>query len=108
AILFAVSSNGKHGLRRTAADKRKAVMALLLDSVWSKWSDNFIAGKAVVSGHTVTKIRQELVSQGSIPEAGKTRLVQRCGTIYEMDTSPIGERQSTAQAVSPIQKSSPP
>lgn len=59
AILFAVGSNDKHGLRRTNADKHKAVEALLADADWAPNSDRWIAGKANVSHTLVAKIRLE-------------------------------------------------
>ncbi len=43
AVLYSVGANAKHGLRRTNADKRRAVMRLLEDSEWSQWSNNEIA-----------------------------------------------------------------
>lgn len=49
AILAAVSDNADHGLRRSVADKRKAVMTLVNDEEWSKRSANWIAETARVS-----------------------------------------------------------
>jgi ParB-like chromosome segregation protein Spo0J len=43
AILFAVGANATHGLRRTNADKRRAVLTLLHDPEWRQWSDSEIA-----------------------------------------------------------------
>src|SRR5262245_29114813 len=43
AILFAVGANAAHGLRRTNADKRRAVLTLLKDPEWRGWSDSEIA-----------------------------------------------------------------
>ena len=40
AVLRATSVNSKHGMRRTYADKRKAVMTLLDDFEWSQWSNS--------------------------------------------------------------------
>ncbi len=37
AILYSVGANAKHGLRRTNADKRRAVMTLLDDPEWRTW-----------------------------------------------------------------------
>src|SRR5260221_8697050 len=37
ALLYAISANTDHGLRRTSADKRKAVALLLADPEWSLW-----------------------------------------------------------------------
>src|SRR5690349_9407734 len=40
AILFSVGANANHGLRRTGEDKRRAVLMLLNDEEWGKWSDS--------------------------------------------------------------------
>ena len=37
AILFSFGANHDHGLRRTVADKRKAVVAMLSDIEWQEW-----------------------------------------------------------------------
>ena len=42
AVLYSVGANAKHGLRRSNADKRRAVTTLLEDSEWSQWSNNAI------------------------------------------------------------------
>jgi uncharacterized ParB-like nuclease family protein len=55
AILHSVGANAKHGLRRSNADKRRAVMTLLQDEEWSKWSDRDIA-KACAVSHTMVAI----------------------------------------------------
>jgi hypothetical protein len=60
AILFSFSANGTHGLRRTAADKRKAVMAMLEDIEWQDWSDREIARQCCVSHPFVSAIRKEM------------------------------------------------
>ncbi len=38
AILHGIGANASHGLRRTQADKRRAVERLLRDEEWGKWS----------------------------------------------------------------------
>jgi len=45
AILHSVGANAAHGLRRTNADKRRAVEILLRDEEWSGWSNVVIAGR---------------------------------------------------------------
>ncbi len=57
AILFAAGANASHGLRRTNLDKRWAVMALLLDEEWQKWSISQIARICHVSNGLVEEIR---------------------------------------------------
>lgn len=60
AILFSFGANGTHGLRRTAADKRKAVITMLEDIEWQDWSDREIARQCCVSHPFVAALRKEL------------------------------------------------
>lgn len=62
AILFSVSANDTHGLRRTNADKRRAVETLLNDPEWSGWSDRVIAEHVGVSNPFVSGIRNQLLT----------------------------------------------
>ena len=57
AVLRATSVNCKHGMRRTYADKRKAVMTLLDDFEWSQWSNAEIARHCGVSPTFVANLR---------------------------------------------------
>ncbi len=66
AILHGIGSNASHGLRRTQADKRRAVERLLRDEEWSKWSDRKIAKLAKVDHKTVGKVRRDLLG-GEFP-----------------------------------------
>ena len=59
ARLHAVGANTTHGLRRTNADKRKAVLTLLADDEWRAWSDREIARHCSVDGKTVAKLRKD-------------------------------------------------
>jgi hypothetical protein len=63
AILHGVGSNAAHGLRRTQADKRRAVERLLKDPEWARWSDRKIAEVAKVDHKTVGAIRRELTGE---------------------------------------------
>ncbi len=63
AILFSFGANHDHGLRRTTADKRKAVIAMLSDIEWQDWSDREIARQCQVSHPLVATIRKELGAQ---------------------------------------------
>jgi hypothetical protein len=71
AILYAIGSNATHGLRRTQADKRRAVERLLRDPDWARWSDRKIAEIAKVDHKTVGTIRRELT--GEFPTAPMKR-----------------------------------
>ncbi len=57
AMLHAAGSNVAHGLRRTNADKRRAVNRLLDDPEWKKWNDSKIARRCGVSDKLVADIR---------------------------------------------------
>jgi hypothetical protein len=59
AMLHAASANASHGLRRTNADKRRAVLALLQDPEWSQWSDGEIARRCAVSQPFVSGLRKD-------------------------------------------------
>lgn len=62
AVLHSVGANAIHGLRLTPADKRRAVVRLLSDSEWSKWSNVEIARQCAVSEKLVHNIKGELSS----------------------------------------------
>jgi len=66
AILYSLSANETHGLRRTNADKRKSVMTLLEDEEWKQWSSSDIARACKVSHVFVIKLRK-----GDKPEVVK-------------------------------------
>jgi len=87
AILFALSANDKHGLRRTNADKRRSVLVLLEDFEWSEWNNTKIAEVCGVSATFVDKIRKETNTP-----TPTTRKVSRDGVEYEMDTSKMGKK----------------
>lgn len=59
ALLIAVQANQQHGLRRTRADKRRAVIALLENADAQRYSDRDIAKLAGVTHPTVARIREE-------------------------------------------------
>lgn len=78
AVLHSVGANATHGLRRTSDDKRRAVLTLIEDPEWSKWSDREIARRCMVSDKTVAKLRP--VASAENPQIERT--VQRGGTVY--------------------------
>ena len=67
AVLHGVGSNASHGLRRSQADKRRAVERLLKDPEWLRWSDRKIAEIAKVDHKTVGSIRRELAGELPTP-----------------------------------------
>jgi ParB-like nuclease domain len=63
AILYGAGANATHGLRRTQADKRRAIERLLKDPEWARWSDRKIAEHAKVDHKTVAVIRRQLAGE---------------------------------------------
>ena len=94
AILHSVGANAAHGLRRTNADKRKAVLTLLEDEEWSKWTDRDIAKRCGVDHKTVGAARQNLT--GEIPQSSSaTRTYKtRHGTVARMKTGNINRHRN--------------
>ncbi|MEM7756541.1 MAG: hypothetical protein AAF298_00215 [Cyanobacteria bacterium P01_A01_bin.40] len=77
AILDSVGVNAEHGLRRTNADKRKAVNTLLNDPEWSDWSNRKIAKHCRVTEGLIRKIKNELVQMnGCVQYAPKLNIEQ--------------------------------
>lgn len=63
AVLYSCSANAAHGLRRTNADKRKAVETLANDAEWSQLSDREIAKRCGVSVTFVSSVRRPEVAE---------------------------------------------
>lgn len=85
ALLYSTGVNSKHGMRRTYADKRKAVMILLEDFEWSQWSNAEIARQCGVSAPFVKNLRE---SGGQKPETVK----------YTTSTGEVAERKATSKS----------
>jgi hypothetical protein len=58
AKLYAASANAKHGLRRTAADKRRAIEMVLSTEEGRRWKQDCIAKHCHVSQQYVSKIME--------------------------------------------------
>jgi len=85
AILYSLGANDEHGLRRTAADKRKAIMIMLADAEWRDWNNKAIATACHCSVDLVQKVREE-----SGIEKGETKVI-RSGKVVTMKT-PTGRK----------------
>lgn len=88
AILYSVGANAENGKRRTNEDKRRAVMTLLQDEEWGKWSDSDIARQCRVDHKTVAAIR---ISLGNSQVTERTYTTKH-GTVAIMHTANIGNR----------------
>ena len=99
AILYAAGANGTHGLRRTNADKRRAVTKLLSDREWGQWSNREIARRCAVGRTFVNEIRGSLAAAAS-EDSGETRRTYRTkhGTVAKMDASKIGKARGREPA----------
>ena len=91
ALLFSLTVNATHGLRRSNEDKRKAVMTLLEDSEWSQWSNVAIAKQCGVSESFVRKIKKD--SHFVLCEV--TTYTNKHGTQSKMNTANIGKDKSS-------------
>lgn len=94
AILHSVGANTMHGLRRTNADKRRAVETLLRDDEWSKWSDREIARRCGVDHTFVGRIRSSLETNTSENDRPRTYTTKH-GTTAQMRTENIGRPTAT-------------
>lgn len=74
---------GCSGERRTNADKRKAVLTLLNDEEWGKWSDREIGRRCCVCHPFVGNVRSSLVSVTSEPP----KFTTKHGTVATMHIS---------------------
>lgn len=72
AKLWSIQSNFAHGLKRSNADKRRAVEMLLADEEWSAQSDRWIAETAGVHHSTVQAIKQVAESASSPVSGGES------------------------------------
>jgi len=107
AILFSLGANAHHGLRRTNADKRKAVETLLNDAEWAKWSDRQIAKACGVGHPLVASVRSSLESDSSDKPAERTYTTKH-GTKAVMKTNKIGKAQQIDPKPAKRQVAQPP
>jgi N6-adenosine-specific RNA methylase IME4/ParB-like chromosome segregation protein Spo0J len=102
AILHAAGANAGHGVRRSSADKRRAVGLLLADPEWRRWSDREIARKCHVHHDLVGDARREIAasaSGGSARCASDERLACRNGTTYPIRPPRVGSGSRIAADV---------
>jgi hypothetical protein len=114
AILASCAVNATHGLPRTWQDKRCAVLKLLTDSQWKRWSDREIARQCRVSHPFVKQQRDKLrveeqvasVTAGGLltgnVASDQPRVVRlvitKHGNQTEMDVSKIGRSPINVEA----------
>ena len=84
AVFHATGANSKHGMRRTNADKRKAVMTLLDDLVWMEMSSQEIAAHCGVSIPFVSNLK----TSGGKPSSETVKYRAPSGEIFEKKKAP--------------------
>jgi hypothetical protein len=126
AILFAAAANSSHGLRRTSADKRKAVKMLLADPEWAGKSNRWIAEACCVSDMLVADVRDSTASSCSSSgqdahdsakstaapkregKDGKSRTVEPAKPKEEKTSDETGKAQAVATKPTPAAEPDPP
>lgn len=103
AVLFAAQANASHGLRRSADDKRRAVMCLLNDEEWGKWSDREIARRCHVSPTLVGKLRGEVVTVHVDSEPVERTYTTKHGNTATMQTANIGNGGAVYESIHSLQ-----
>ena len=101
AVLFSVGANADHGLRRTNEDKRRAVLTLLNDSEWSKWSNVDIAKRCGVSDMTVLRLRPTVSPPQSGSEPETRTYTTKHGTVATMQVGNIGRTREPREEPPP-------
>lgn len=94
AVLYSVSANAAHGLRRTNADKRRAVMMLLRDEEWCRWTNRAIADTCGVDETLVRKIKSEVSAVK--PQIEDEALAKKCG----VDVLAVSEARRQVKSLS--------
>lgn len=87
AIAYSLRVNEEHGLPRTRADKRRAMMRALTDSEWQTYSDRRLAKMCAVSNSSISRLRQQLEAAGEIPRLRE--LYKEDGEVVEREPAPI-------------------
>lgn len=88
AILFAIDTNQRYGVRLSNKDKQNMVKMFLTDEVWAEWSDREIGRRCGVDHKTVSAHRESI--WGISPDT-TSRKSRRNGKDYTIDTTNIGK-----------------
>lgn len=96
AIEHACGANAHHGLPRSNADKRKAVLMLLADAEWAALSDREVAKKAGVAHSFVASVRDPERAQAQ-QQARDRAAAKR----LESDSTPAANPESDSSPATP-------
>lgn len=100
AVLHSLSANVEHGLRRSNADKRKAVLTMLTNKLvatndeGNPWSNREVARRCCVSLDLVNRLRDSLNESFSEPAKTDRAYTTKHGTTAVMKTRNIGRRKA--------------
>jgi transposase-like protein len=100
---YSFGANKTNGLRRTNADKQRAVQAALKHPRGVGLSDSQIAKHVGVSQRTVSNWRSQLEASQKISKIA-TRTVTRKGKTYQQRTDNIGKRTRPKPELKPVQE----
>jgi len=90
AILFAIDTNRRYGVRLKNQDKQKMVKMFLEDEIWQGWSNVEIANKCGVDQSTVKRHRDSIICIAKDAKP-KERKATRNGKTYTINTENIGK-----------------
>lgn len=96
AILYSCGVNSDHGKRRTNGDKRRAILKLIKDNEWYKWSDREIARQCKVNHETVGKLRKE-IHTGDFASTERRFIHPKTNKPTIMDVGNIGKSKQEIQ-----------
>jgi hypothetical protein len=88
AVLHSTGANANHGMRRTNADKRRAVTVLLEDAEWGGWSDSEISRRCHVSRPFVANLRAEIIP-ATVAGMDRTYIHPKTGEPTQMNVGGI-------------------
>lgn len=96
ALLYALVANNRHGMRRSAADRRQSVMTAI--RFWPDHSNAQIAKACMVDDHLVAEVRKSLEVVGAVPVIkkrvaadGSVRASTRVTKVTEVTKAPEEE-----------------
>ncbi len=96
AVRYSCGANKVHGLRRSNADKRNAVLTMLGDSEWSQLSDRKIADELGVSHTFVAGLRPGLATLPPPPPSSTSTNEQSAPPPAPSETGPPEQRAPAA------------
>lgn len=99
AVLFSLGANCTHGLRRSNADKRKAVQTLLADAEWTKWSDRKIAEACGVGHPFVASLRRPEVAEKQ--QENRAASAAKAAARVESDSTPAAKKNASKTSPAP-------